>query len=144
MNTEKSPCLFSMGSSFFPEARRESGIKYRELLTGLVEQCTSVVCRDRLLGSRNEVLILSLSRHFVKFLVELRELGSLCHHVLLHEKWCHELLVASGAKESKTIVNEGKVEIDSCVCQEISTVTGNSGTTLLIVTVYPSQDFMVR
>jgi hypothetical protein len=120
-----------------------------------------VESRDRLFRCSNEILVLTIARdlvtrwggglnetstyelwpdlkainYLVKLFVEIRELSSLCHNILVHEERGLKLLVGPLAKEGETIVDQSEVEIDTSFSQEITTVTSDVGTTLLIVTI---------
>jgi hypothetical protein len=56
-----------------------------------------------------------------------RQLGRFGHGLLLHEEGRLDLLVALGAKEVETVVNERLVEVDAVVDEEEATVTGDLG-----------------
>jgi len=60
----------------------------------------------------------------VKFFVELVKLRSLGHYVLVHEEGWLDLLVASFPQKIETIGDEGLVEVDAIVCEEVAPVAG--------------------
>lgn len=141
----------------------------RELLGRLFEPLVHVESRNGLFRSSNEVLVVTITsdlqhnnrlilasaymrfklksrliHYFVKFFIEFRKLGSLGHDILLHEERSLKLLESSLAKEGETIVDQSKVKIDTSIGQEVTTVTSDVGTTLLIITVQACQDFVMR
>jgi hypothetical protein len=65
------------------------------------------------------------SAYLVQSLVEFRQLGSLTHHILVHHEWSLNLLVRLFTEEIKTVVDQCQVEVDTIICQEVSSVTGN-------------------
>jgi hypothetical protein len=82
--------------------------------------------------------------YLVKFFIKFRQLGSLGHNILVHKVRSLELLKALFTEERETIVDQSKVQINTSLSQEETTVTSNIGTTLLIVTIQASQNFMMR
>ena len=58
----------------------------------------------------------------VEFFVELVKLRSLGHHVLVHEEWRLDLLVASFTQKIEPVRDEGLIEVNPIVREEVSTV----------------------
>ena len=69
--------------------------------------------------------LMDMSRHLVELFVEVRQLGRLCHLVLVHhERWL-ESLVASLTKELESVGDKSLIEIDAIVGQEVTPVTSD-------------------
>jgi hypothetical protein len=64
----------------------------------------------------------------VQFLVELVKLRGLCHDVFIDEEWRLNFLVSIFAEEVKSICDEGLIEIDTIICEEVATVACDLGT----------------
>jgi len=60
--------------------------------------------------------------NLVEFFVELVKLRSLGHYVLVHEERRLDLLVASFAQKIEPVGDEGLVEVDPVIREEVSTV----------------------
>lgn len=86
MHTEDSPCISSVRTGFTTIARRESGVGNWEVVLG--EPFVGVEARDGLFRGGNEILLLVSVDYLVEFLVELFQLSSFGHHVLVHELGC--------------------------------------------------------
>lgn len=63
--------------------------------------------------------------YLVQLLVELRQLGGLGHHFLVHHEWRLDVLVAPFAQELKAICDEGLVQVNAVVGQKVSSVSSD-------------------
>lgn len=62
--------------------------------------------------------------NLVKFLIELVKLCGFGHYVLVHEEGRLDLLVTFFAQEVEAVGDHGLIEVNTVVCEEVSTVTG--------------------
>ena len=70
----------------------------------------------------------------VQFLVELVELRSLCHLLLVHEEWRLDFPVALAAQEVEAVGDERLVEIDTIAGEVVSSMSGDLHTCALSAT----------
>lgn len=143
VDTENTPGIAAVGTGLLTEAGRVTGVLDGQLFFGLLEPLVGVEGRDRLLRGGNQVHILVLAVDLVQLLVELRKLGSLSHGLLLHEVRGLELGVVALAQERKSIVDQGHIELNTGVDQEVTTVGGDLVTTLGIVTAKTVEELIV-
>jgi hypothetical protein len=60
----------------------------------------------------------------VEFFVELFKLSSFGHYFLVHEEGRLNLLISSFTQKVETIGDEGLVEVNTIICEEVATVSG--------------------
>ena len=71
--------------------------------------------------------------NLVKLFIELVELCSFCHYVLIHEERRLDLLVTHFTQKVETVGDQSLVEVDTIVCEEVATVAGDFCTCTWIV-----------
>lgn len=98
-----------------------------------------------LLRSSNKILVVLCVAidHLVELLVEIFELGSLPHVVLEHELRCLQGGVSPLREELQAVVDQGLVQENTPLPEEIAAVTDNLGTSLGIVSVQPEENLVV-
>lgn len=145
MHTVETPRISSVRASFFPEACRVTSKLHRlfEILLGhpLVGEHGG----KWLLRSRNEVLVLDIFslHHLVQLLIELLQLCSLGHVVGLHKERGLDGIVVAVRKEMQAIVDEGLVEQDPPLAEEVATMTDQLHASVWIVDFSALHDFVV-
>ena len=65
--------------------------------------------------------------HFVKFFIELIELGRLCHLIFVHEEGWLDFLVLFRSEIIQAIRNESLIKINAIVCEVVTSMTSNFG-----------------
>lgn len=80
----------------------------------------------------------------VELLVELVQLSSLGHHVLLHHERRLDLLVSSLPQELQAVVDQGLVQVETIVGQEETSVAGDLGASFGVKGVESGEDLVVR
>lgn len=71
--------------------------------------------------------------NLVKLFIELVELCGFRHYVLVHEERGLDLLVTLFTQKVETVGDQGLVEVDTIVCEEIATVAGDFCTCTWII-----------
>lgn len=102
-----------------------------------------MVGRDGLLRGSNEVLLIVAVSDLVELFVKLLKLGSLAHVVLGHELGGLKGGVTTLAEEGEAIVDQGLVQENTPLAQEVSSVANNLDTTVGVVSVKTEQDLVV-
>jgi len=82
--------------------------------------------------------------HMVKLLVELIQLSGLGHHILPHHEGSLNLFVSTLSQELKAVVDQGLVEVESVICQEETSMTGDLCTSLGVEGIQSSKDLVMR
>lgn len=143
VDTEDTPGILSVGTGLTTVTGGESSVRDGEVL--LLEPLVGVESGNRLLRGGDKVLVVGgvTVNYLVKLLVELLKLGSLGHHVLEHELGGLERNVSLAGEELETVVDQGLVEEDSPLLEEVTTVTDNLNSTLGLVTVKASENIVV-
>ena len=62
--------------------------------------------------------------NLVKLFIELVELCSFGHYILIHEEGRLDLLVTLFTQKVETVGDQSLVEVDTIVCEEVATVAG--------------------
>ena len=149
MDSEYTPVVFSVGSSFFSETSGDTTVLNWE--TGFLNPFTSVHGRNGLFRSSDQVSIVAFltslflfsSFNLVKVFLEVAQLTSFLHDLLLHEVWWLDHIVSSLHQEMDSEIDEGVVEKNTVTFQEVTSVPGNLLASFWIVTAEGFQDFVV-
>src|SRR5947207_15558666 len=82
--------------------------------------------------------------YFVKLIVKVFQLCSLCHDIFIHEERCLNRCITTFGEKVKTVLYECKVQSKTVVCEKIATMTNDFDTTwFLFVSTYSVENFMV-
>mmetsp|Transcript_65597 Transcript_65597/g.133421 ORF Transcript_65597/g.133421 Transcript_65597/m.133421 type:complete len:337 (+) Transcript_65597:814-1824(+) len=127
VNSEDPTDISTTAAGFAPEAGGVTDVADGELR--LVNALSLVEGRDRLFGSRDEVLIelriVLVLDHLVKDIVVVRQLRSLGHQILLHEERRLQRCVAALTQEGETVVDQGLVQEHAGTLEEVGSVPGD-------------------
>lgn len=110
------------------------------------EPLVCMVGRNGLLRRGNKVLVVLRIAidYLVKLFVKIFELGCLGHEVLQHELGSLERAISSLREELQTVVDQGLVEEDAPLTQEISSVADNLGSTVRIISIKTEKNLVMR
>ncbi len=149
MDSENTPVVFSMGSSFLSETGGDATVLNWKV--GLFDPFTSVHGRDGLLRSGDQVGIVALFPcliffapfDFVKVFFKVTQLASFFHYLLFHKVWRLDHIVSSFHEEVNSEVDESVVEKDTVTFQEITSVACDLLTSFWVITSDGFQNFMM-
>jgi hypothetical protein len=149
MDSENTPVVFSMGSSFLSETGGNATVLNWK--AGLFDPFASVHGRDGLLRSGDQVsivaffscLIFFASFNFVKVFFKVTQLASFFHDLLFHKVWRLDHIVSSLHEEVNSEVDESVVENDAVAFQEITSVTSDLLASFWVITSDGFQNFMM-
>lgn len=66
--------------------------------------------------------------HLVELFVKLIELRRLRHDVLVHQEWRLDFFVFPLAQKVEPVRDESLIEVDTIICEEVSTMARDLGT----------------
>lgn len=148
VDSENPPSVLPMSTRFLSETSGKSSEFHRQLLgsEGLVVE----VCRDRLFGSCDEIVlsfivfVLSFSGgHFVKLVIEIGKLRSFSHDTFLHEERSLHRLVLLFHEEIETVVDKGHVQKSSVSFQKVPSVTSDFTPSFRVVPIDHRENLMM-
>lgn len=145
MDTEDTPSILAVRAGLLSEASAVTSVLDGKIF--LLEPLALVESGEGLLGGCDQVLVrllLTIVGDLVQLLIELLELSSLGHSLTQHEERRLVGLVALAEQKLETIVDEGQVEEKAVASQAVASVADDLDTTLRVVSVQTSQDFVVR
>jgi len=121
VHAEDSQLIPPVRTRLLAEARRDAG-----QVTGHVlgrQPLVEVVGADRLLRSGDQVLVITLARHLIELLVELRKLRHLAHNRLLHEEGSLHGGEPLRLEELEPVLNQRLVQHHARSGEEVPTAT---------------------
>ena len=135
MDTEDTPSVSAVGTSFFSEASRVTTIAQRQVLA--FNDAVQVEGAERLFRSGNQiqVTVVVVASDFVELFIVLFQLSNLVHNISLHEEWGLNSSVLSLAQELQAVVDQGLVQVHGDTLQVVATVTGSSRASFGVVAV---------
>lgn len=131
MDSEDTPVVFSVGTSFLSETCGNTTIFDREV--GLFDPFVSVHGRDWLFRSGNKVSVVAFftglvffsSFDFVKIFFKIAQLTGFLHNFLFHEIWWLDQVITLLGQELDSEVDQSVVKKNTASLKEVTSVTGN-------------------
>mmetsp|Transcript_3106 Transcript_3106/g.6257 ORF Transcript_3106/g.6257 Transcript_3106/m.6257 type:complete len:446 (-) Transcript_3106:82-1419(-) len=148
MHPENTPDIPSRTARLLPETRADPRVPQWERL--LLDPLVPVISANGLFRRGDEVLladplgIVRLARHFVQLFVEILQLGDARHDLLVHHVRRLEDLIALLAEEGDAVVDEGLVEEDSGVFEEVAPMARDVLAAQGLVAVDAPEEVVVR
>ena len=143
MNSEDTPGILAMGSSFFSEAWWATSVLDWEI--ELFDPLPTMHGWDGLFWSSDQIVVFvfSVAWNLIKLVIEIAELACFGHDFFFHEERRLNEIIASLIQEIDSVVYQSIVEKNSHSLKEVSSVANDFLSSFGIITSQSLQNFMM-